>query len=963
MDVRPGVADTAALAAILIAMTDPGKQSGAGVIPGFQSVDGAEMSVELAERLIGAMHEGVLIYDADGRAMFANERALEITGIPLSEYPASGPDARFEPILEDGTVLPWAERPTAVALHTGRHTSLTVGVPKPSGMLWLVMNSEPLFREGEERPHAVITVLTDITEHKLAEIALARSEELKSAVMAASLDAILILGRDGEIVDLNGAAEQLYGTTRDGAVGEHMTNFIPVRDRQVWEQLLERLREDPSHLHGRRIEGTGRRGDESEFPFEASINALEAGQRQFFVTFVHDVTDRKAAERRLADARDAALRASVVKSEFLATMSHEIRTPMNGVIGSLDLMLDSELAPELAELAQIARTAANDLLSIIDDILDLSKIEADKVERQQASFDLVGLVEGVADIVAVTARQKGVALATYVDPQIPVGVRGDARLLRQILVNLVGNAIKFTDRGEIVIRVERQPSAASQALVRFTVHDSGSGIPAEAVATLFEPFTQVDGSATREHGGTGLGLAISSRLVRLMGGKLTVDSELGRGSTFAFALPFTLPEEQPDAQSEAPSLGRPLRVLIADPSDTSAEAAERYLRAWGMVTTRVAEPSATLERFGAAPAAERFDVVILAASPHDDDAQVLSRELHAAAGSGGVFVIALLDIGERLASDAAEGRTFDAVVGRPIKQARLQDALAGVKQDHESIGEDMVEEATGGLSGLRVLIAEDNPVNQQVLLRQVQRLGILADAVNNGQEAIDALAAGTYDAVLMDCQMPVLDGYAATRAIRAAEVPGGLRMPIVAVTANAMREDFDRCRECGMDDFVAKPVTLTALANAIERAVLAGRELRAGTTGAAAEAEQPAGDGVDRASLASLQEDLGGPDALLRIVRLFLEQLDPQAEQIEHAAHTGDHEALARNAHRMKSSAATLGATAMADVLAALEDAANDGDAAACDQLATTFSATVTATRGAFEAVLDDLDSQVVVDP
>ena len=303
-------------------------------------------------------------------------------------------DARFQPVLDDGRVLPWEERPTAIALRTGEHCTMTLGVPKPSGMMWVIVNAEPLIREGEDAPHGVITVFTDITEHKIAELALARSEELKSAIMAASLDAILTLTRDGEIIDLNSAAEQLYKTTRDAAAGDHMTSYIPARDRQVWEQLLERLREDPTHLHGRRIEGTGRRSDGSEFPFEASINSLEAGQRQFFVTFVHDITDRKASERRLADARDAALRASVVKSEFLATMSHEIRTPMNGVIGSLDLMLDSELAPELAELAQIARTAANDLLAIIDDILDLSKIEADKVERQHATFDLVAIVEG-----------------------------------------------------------------------------------------------------------------------------------------------------------------------------------------------------------------------------------------------------------------------------------------------------------------------------------------------------------------------------------------------------------------------------------------------------------------------------------------------------------------------------------------------------------------------------------------
>ena len=928
------------------------------VVPGFLGAEGAEMPDDLARRLIGAMHEGVTVVDQDARVIFANVRAVEILGIPFGEIVAQrAADPRFEPVLEDGLPLAWEDRPTAVALRTGEHCSLTLGVPKRSGVMWVVVNAEPLFRDDEKQPYGVITVLTDITEHKTAELALARSEELKSAIMSASLDAILTLTRDGEIVDLNSAAERLYTTTREAAVGDHMTSYIPVRDREVWEQLLDSLRNDATHLHGRRIEGTGCRSDGSEFPFEASINSLEAGQGQFFVTFVHDITDRKAAERRLADARDAALRASVVKSEFLATMSHEIRTPMNGVIGSLDLILDSELAPELAELAQIARIAANDLLAIIDDILDLSKIEADKVERQQTNIDLVAIVEGVADIVAVTARQKGVALATYIDPEVPAGVSGDGRLLRQILVNLVGNAIKFTDQGEVVIRAERQASAASQALVRFTVRDSGSGIPEEAVASLFEPFTQVDASSTRPHGGSGLGLAISSRLVRLMGGKLAVDSEVGRGSTFSFVLPFTLSEE-PVAPTRRPTrMGRPLRVLIADASDTSAETVERYLRAWGMVTTRVAEPAAALERFTGAPATERFDAAIIAASAHDDDAQTLARELRAHAGGEGIFVIALLDIGERLAeSDTEPG--FDAVVGKPVKQSRLYDALSGIQAESEQTAVEAAGEPAGELSGLRVLIAEDNPVNQQVLLRQVQRLGMVADAVNNGQEVLEALGERAYDAVLMDCQMPVMDGYTATRAIRSAELAGTTRLPIVAVTANAMREDFDRCRESGMDDFVAKPVTLAALANAIERAVNASRDERAQEASSLA-APAPAGSGVDRAALASLQDDLGGPDALLRIVRLFLEQLDPQAAQIGAAAKGGEHETLARTSHRMRSSAATLGATALADLLEALESAANDGDAAACDQLAATFDTEVASTRTTLEAVAEELDAEI----
>ena len=681
---------------------------------------------------------------------------------------------------------------------------------------------------------------------------------------------------------------------------------------------------------------------------------------------------------------------------------------MNGVIGSLDLMLDSELAPELAELAQIARTAANDLLGIIDDILDLSKIEAEKLESRREPLDLVAIVEGVGDIVAVTARQKSVALATYIDPEIPAGARGDGRLLRQVLVNLVGNAVKFTDRGEVVVRAERQPAPSSQVLVRFTVRDTGAGIPPESMETLFEPFTQVDPRSSHDRGGSGLGLAISSRLVRLMGGRLAVDTELGRGSIFSFELPLELPAEGV-AETSAPVVrgGRPLRVLIADGADVSADAAERYLRAAGMVTARVSGPDEALERFAAAPAGEHFDVVIIAAASSEDGGHGLARSLRERAGADGLYVLALLDIGERRAEPGdASAPVFDAVIAKPVKQSQLYEALARVGAELQAPAPDEAPATAGDLTGLRVLIAEDNPVNQQVLMRQVQRLGLVADAVANGQEALDALTRATYDAVLMDCQMPVMDGYAAAEAIRASEAGGTRRVPIVAVTANAMRDDYDRCRDAGMDDFVAKPVTLGALAAAIERSVAANREADAAgagspapaggdsvvadgppdvgsgaaathaasggaaAAGAAADAAgqgagagEPVPDGVlDRPALDSLREDLGGASALLRIVRLFLEQLEPQAEQIEREARDGELETLARNAHRMKSSAATLGASQLAELLIALEVAASDGDASACDRLADSFAGAVAVARTAFEAVVEELDVEVAAE-
>jgi signal transduction histidine kinase len=646
---------------------------------------------------------------------------------------------------------------------------------------------------------------------------------------------------------------------------------------------------------------------------------------------------------------------------------------MNGVIGSLDLILDSDLSDGSRELATIARTSAGQLLGIIDDILDLSKLEANKVQSQAGEFNLAAIVEGITDLVALPAQQKGLSLSCFVDPRVPESVVGDSRLLRQVLVNLVGNAVKFTNSGEVVIRAELQPTTGEDHLaVQFAVSDTGVGIPAESVEKLFEPFTQLDGTFSRAHGGTGLGLAISFRLVQLMGGELVVDSGVGRGSTFSFSLPFALGDQSAEA-ARVPNLeGRTLRVLVAESSASAAETIERYVRAWGMVSTRAATAAAAIESLAAAPEDERFDVAIIAIDAGEESVPGLARELRELAGEDGLFVIALIDAGEGTgevaaeASDAAE-QVFDAVVAKPVKQAALYEALAsvGAPTTRPLPAAQAPDAPTGDLGGLRVLIAEDNPVNQQVLMRQASRLGLRATAVENGKEAVDALAQDEYDAVLMDCQMPVMDGFEATRAIREREQGGGSRIPIVAVTANALREDYERCQASGMDEFVAKPVTLAALANAIRRALVATRapshgppdgtryeQATAPTFGAALD-----DSGIDRGVLAALQEDVGGAAALGRIVRLFLEQLDPQVEELKQAAAARDHQALARIAHRMKSSCATLGAGTLADVLAQLEAAAGDADAKACDQLAARFTTATERVRAGFEGVIERLEA------
>jgi two-component system sensor histidine kinase/response regulator len=922
------------------------------------------LSSELAGAMFDAMDEGVVVFDLDLRPIYCNQRCIEITGLTLEDHLTHPIEQFVERMIKpDGSPETLESLPSRIVLETGQSLSVTRGIYKPDGDLrWLEVNAAPIHRSGRKELFACCLVMRDVTEQRNAVEALKTSEEMKGAVIATSVDAILTIDGEGEIIDMNRAAEHLYATT-DAAIGDNIESFIPWREREVWQQILERLRSDPKHFSGRRLTGTGQRSDGSEFPLEATIDSLDAGGHQLFVAFVRDVTERRAAERRLADARDAALRASVVKSEFLATMSHEIRTPMNGVIGSLDLILDSDLADDLRELATIARTSAHDLLAIIDDILDLSKIEADKLDSQAIEFDLAAIVEGVTDIVAVPARRKRLSLSCFVDPAAPKAVYGDARLLRQVLVNLVGNAVKFTDSGEVAIRAEVGSLDEDRVLVHFAVSDSGIGIPPDSLDKLFEPFTQVDGSSTRAHGGTGLGLAICSRLVRLMGGELGVDSAVGSGSTFSFTVPFEVPERAALPAYPREAAGRPLRVLVVESTPSAADTVERYLRAWGLVTARTAAPGEAIEVFKAAHEEDRFDVAVIAVPAGDASALELARELHELAGERDLFVIALVDIGERL-DEAAPGeeQIFDAVVAKPIKQSRLYDALASFDRSTAAPAPAEGEAVVPELRGMRVLIAEDNPVNQLVLTRQAGRLGLVVIAVENGEAAVEALAEGTYDAVLMDCQMPVMDGYAATRAIRELERKGGARTPIVAVTANAMREDYDRCRDAGMDDFVTKPVTLAALANAIERAVAANRA-EPDTRGIAepnkpAEIESRGSNDdlvIDRAALAALQEDLGGAAALARIVQLFLEQLDPQAGEINAAVAAGDQVTAARIAHRMKSSSATLGATVLAELLAGIESAASDGDGVELEKLTPALGGAVERVRGAFEGVVEGL--------
>jgi PAS domain S-box-containing protein len=640
---------------------------------------------------------------------------------------------------------------------------------------------------------------------------LADSERRLRGVVDGVADALIAVDARGAVASVNPAAAALFGFAAGELHGAPISRILP----------------DYASVAGAAesavVETTGRDARGTLFPVEF-VRGRDATQFGETSIIVRDITHRKRADEAIRAAHDRAVEAAEVKAQFLATMSHEIRTPINAVVGMSELLLQTPLGDEAREYAVTVRDSAESLLAIVNDILDFSKIEAGRMELDSIPFAPLVAVENATDILAAAARKKGLSLSTYVAPDVPRRVLGDADRLRQILLNLIGNAVKFTAAGSVTVRafVERTEGDHT-SVVRFSVTDTGPGIAAEVAAHLFEPFRQADQSTRRRFGGTGLGLSISRRLVELMGGKIGFESSAGRGATFWFTVPF---ERVDDGTLERGAAVHGARILVVDEESVARQVIDQYLLAWGAVASSTGNAAHALELAKAANArGGPFDAVLVDRNAGGDAYAFIAR-LRTVVGGDPVPVI-LISAGEETAADA-RARGFSTVVRKPIRQGALYDALGNAVRgtvaekprppaQHNGATALPAPPAPTNGRGVLVLVAEDNPVNRKLALQQMKKLGYVAYAVTDGREAVDAVTHGDYDIVLMDCQMPEMDGFEATREIRRREAQRGGHVPIVAMTANALEGDREACLAAGMDDYLAKPVQLASLRETVER--------------------------------------------------------------------------------------------------------------------------------------------------
>jgi len=787
--------------------------------------------------------------------------------------------------------------------------------------------------------------VTDITKRKKAQVEV---NNLRAAVEQ-SANTIIITGPNGVIEYVNPAFQSNTGYSADEVIGRtprilksgeqdkdyYLNLWATISSGQIWK----------GQFHNRRKDG-------SLFNLWATISPVfdESGGIVRYIGVQEDINELKNMEASLREALDRAEEATLAKSEFLANMSHEIRTPINGIMGMTDLLLDTRQTGDQREYTEAIHSCGDSLLSLINDILDFSKVEAGQLVLEALDFDIRTTVEDSLEILAVKAQQKGIDVVCMISEDVPEILRGDPGRLRQILFNLVGNAIKFTSRGGVTVRAGLQDESETSVTLSFSVEDTGIGIPPDKQEAVFSKFIQADPSTSREFGGTGLGLAICRQLIHLFQGEIQVASEEGRGSTFSFTVVFEKPPAgsiQP-TQKEADLSG--VKVLVTDDFETNRILVTNLLKSWGCRFAEAPDgPSALALLKQAVHEHDPFAAALLDMQMPAMDGAELGRRIKGDEEIKSTRLVMLTSLGKRGDAERLAGVGFSGYLPKPIRPVLLRKCLALVLGRKEPVGSerDLITRHTvaeAARKRLRVLVAEDNTTNRIIAVKMLEKLGHMAEAVANGQEVIDSLRRIPYDLVLMDCQMPGIDGFAATRIIRD---PGSNvlnpRIPIIALTAHAMKGDRDLCIEVGMNDYVSKPTNVHDLAAAIERCLssVAGFVRADPVVDPVAAPREFDKEGY-------LERTLGDRILACEITAAFLADSPPMLDKLSEAIAAGDAGEAGRCAHALKGSAANMGGQVFSGIAADMQDAGKANDLARLAEL-------LPAARSAFQTLCEHL--------
>jgi PAS domain S-box-containing protein len=931
-----------------------------GILRDITEQKRAEEEIRFKNILLSTQQEaaidGILIVDENGKILSLNKRFIDLWGIPPEIIEAKSDELALKSVL-DKLLNPEEFLDKVNDLYEHKDKTSREEIALKDGRIFDRYSSPVTGPDGKY--YGRVWYFRDITGRKQAEEALRGSEERFRILYETSRDAIMTLEPPSwNFTSGNPSTLSMFrAKDLEDFISRGPGNVSPERQPggRASAEMAKEMIESALREGSRTFEWTHSRIDGEEFPAIVLLTRMEYAGRAILQATVRDISVQKRADERLHQAMEdleqantrleasieranqlalEAQAANIAKSQFLANMSHEIRTPMNGVIGMTGLLMATDLSEEQRRYAETVRSSGEALLTVINDILDFSKIEADKMELEDLDFDLRAMLEDTAELLALKAQEKNIEFIYRIDPGMHTFLRGDPGRLRQVLLNLGGNAIKFTPRGEVTIEVKAESGSDDHLKARFEVKDTGIGIPQDKIGLLFSAFQQADASTTRQFGGTGLGLAISKRLAGLMGGEVGVESVEGRGSTFWFTAVLgkrALPPERPDRASRGEVRG--VRILTVDDNATNRLVMAEQLASWGARHAEAVGAKEALDQLRAARAeGDPFRLVLTDMNMPEIDGETLGKMIKVDPDLRDTRLVMITSYGKRGDARRLKALGFSAYLTKPVKQSQLYDCLVTVLGAVEPlvvtpetalVTRHTINEARR--QGVRILLAEDNATNQQVALKILEKLGFRADAVADGRQAVEALRTGSYDIVLMDVQMPVMDGFEATRAIRsgAAHVPNP-RIPIIAMTAHAMKGDRERCLEEGMDDYVSKPIAPQALAEALGKWAAAPRERSPAVAAPRGAAEPSAVPPVfDRPAL--LARLIGDEELVKEIIAGFLKDMPLQIKALRTHIAKADAGAAGGQAHAIKGAAANVGGLALSAVANDMERSGKAG--------------------------------------